>query len=66
MERLAKVITKAVFDQRGIIKRLEYHFLVFWTHWSRFHKHLSIVNTYIYTFEYNREAQAIGSWTKEM
>ena len=64
VEILGDVITSLVFEQIGCRKRLGSHFWTFWTHWSRFQKHLSIVNTYFYNFYHNREAQAIGSWTR--
>ena len=63
--KLGEVITCTVFNQIGGNKRLGRNFCTLWIHWSRFQKHLSIVNTYFYTFKHNREAEAIGSWTKE-
>jgi len=66
VEKLGEVITSPFFYQIGCRKRLGSHFCTLWTHSSRLQKHLSIVNTSFYTFEHNREAQAIRSWTKEM
>ena len=56
-----EVITSLAFHHIGWKKRLDGHFWTFWTHWSRFYKHLSLTNTDFYTFDHNREPQAIGS-----